>query len=101
MEFIEEMWPIARTIYSAADPELGAWLLYIVILVLSIIVYRLGFAKKLPLLKNVVVYIVLALGCTVLTLLGALLPIPEALAIVALILLIYKIRLRLSKKSEA
>ncbi|WP_449540494.1 YlaH-like family protein [Ferdinandcohnia sp. Marseille-Q9671] len=95
------MWPIARTIYSNTDPAVGGNILYLVIFLLSVVVYNLGFAKKLPLLKNIIIYIFLALGCTVLTLLGSLLPIAEGLAIVALILIIYKVRLHQTKKSEA
>ncbi|WP_453997216.1 YlaH-like family protein [Bacillus nitroreducens] len=100
MDIIDEMWPIAKIIYSNTTPETGANILYVVILLLTIIVYNLGFARKLPLLKNIVVYIFLALGCTVLTLLGSLLPIAEGLAIAALLLLIYKIRLHQTKQSQ-
>ncbi|MEH7388482.1 YlaH-like family protein [Bacillus sp. JJ1521] len=95
------MWPIARTIYTSTSPNVGANILFIVILLLTIIVFRLGFAKKLPLLKNIVIYLCLALGCTILTFLGAFLPIAEGLAITAFILFIYKIRLHQTKKSEA
>ncbi|WP_042341545.1 YlaH-like family protein [Bacillus timonensis] len=95
------MWPIAKTIYSSTTPSVGANILYGVILILTIIVFRLGFAKKLPLLKNIVIYLFLALGCTILTFLGAFLPIAEGLLIAALLLSIYKIRLHQTKKSEA
>ncbi|WP_438823851.1 YlaH-like family protein [Bacillus sp. JJ1566] len=101
MDVYEHMWPIARTIYSSTTPNVGANILYLVILLLTIIVFRLGFAKKLPLLKNIVIYVCLALGCTILTFLGAFLPIAEGLAITAAILLVYKIRLHQTKKSEA
>ncbi len=101
MDVYEHMWPVAKTIYSSTTPSVGSNMLYIVILLLTIIVFKLGFAKKLPLLKNIVIYIFLALGCTILTFLGAFLPIAEGLAIAALILIIYKIRLHQSKKSEA
>ncbi|KIL47567.1 YlaH-like family protein [Jeotgalibacillus campisalis] len=76
------------------NPEMGMWLLYITIIALSILVYKLGFAKKLPLLKSAVIYIFLILGCTVLTFLAIFLPIAEGLIIASLILIIYKIRLR-------
>ncbi|THE11148.1 hypothetical protein E1I69_16020 [Bacillus timonensis] len=101
MDVYEHMWPIAKTIYSSTTPNVGSNILYAVILLLTIIVFRLGFAKKLPLLKNIVIYACLALGCTILTFLGAFLPIAEGLAITAAILLIYKLRLHQTKKREA
>lgn len=102
MNVYDHMWPIAKAIYSSTNnPSTGANLLYIVILLLSILVFKLGFAKKLPILKTIVIYIFLALGCTILTFLGAFLPVAEGLTIAALILIIYKIRLHNSKKNEA
>ncbi|TFE03631.1 YlaH-like family protein [Jeotgalibacillus sp. R-1-5s-1] len=76
------------------NPDAGMWYLYITIVLLSILVYKLGFAKKLPLLKNVLIYLFLITGCTVLTFLAIFLPVTEGLIIAALILIIYKIRLR-------
>jgi hypothetical protein len=83
-----------------ANPEKGMWLLYITIFLLAAIVYRLGFAKKLPLLKNVIIYVLLALGCTILTFFAVFLPIAEGLVVAALVLIIYKIRLYQSKKRD-
>jgi hypothetical protein len=83
------------------QPNVGMWMLYFTILVLSMIVYKLGFAKKLPILKSAIIYFFLALGCTILTFLGIFLPVAEGLVIAALILIIYKIRLLQSKKQEA
>ena len=89
------------SLYRVIDnPELGMWMLYLTILFLSILVYKLGFAKKLPILKSAVIYTFLALGCTVLTFLGIFLPVAEGLVVAALILIIYKIRLHQSKKQE-
>ncbi|MBM6618606.1 YlaH-like family protein [Bacillus suaedaesalsae] len=83
------------------NPDLGMWLLYITIFLLSVVVYKLGFAKKLPILKSVVIYFFLALGCTVLTFLGIFLPVAEGLVVAAVILIVYKIRLHNSKKADA
>ncbi|WP_442599352.1 YlaH-like family protein [Neobacillus sp. D3-1R] len=83
------------------QPEVGMWLLYITTIVLSIIVYKLGFAKKLPLGKSIIIYFFLIIGCTILTFLGVFLPVAEGLVVAALILIIYKIRLKQSKKAEA
>ncbi|MEH7108010.1 MULTISPECIES: YlaH-like family protein [Bacillaceae] len=88
-------------LYKVSEqPKIGMWLLYITIVILSIIVYKLGFAKKLPLGKSIVIYIFLCLGCTILTFLGAFLPIAEGLVVAALVLIIYKIRLHQSKKQQ-
>ncbi|MBA4537922.1 YlaH-like family protein [Bacillus aquiflavi] len=81
------------------NPVLGMWLLYITIIILTIIVYKLGFAKKLPIGKSVIIYILLILGCTILTFFGVFLPVAEGLVVAALILIIYKIRLRQQKKA--
>ncbi|WP_421384380.1 YlaH-like family protein [Bacillus salacetis] len=83
------------------NPTLGMWLLYITIIALSVLVYKLGFAKKLPLLKSAVIYFFLAAGSTVLTFLGIFLPVAEGLVVAALILIIYKVRLRRHKNEEA
>lgn len=82
------------------NPEAGMWYLYLTILGLCILVYQLGFAKKLPLLKNVIIYTVMALGCTLLSFFAVFLPMGEALVIASLVLGIYKFRLHNSKKEE-
>ncbi|CAG9619863.1 YlaH-like family protein [Sutcliffiella rhizosphaerae] len=83
------------------NPDVGMWYLYFTILGLSILVYKLGFALKLPILKSVIIYIFLALGSTVLSFLGIFLPVAEGLVVAALILIIYKIRLHRSKQVES
>lgn len=89
------------SLYRVAEyPKVGMWMLYLTILLLSILVYKLGFAKKLPILKSLVIYLFLGFGCTVLTFLGIFLPVAEGLVVAALILIIYKIRLYQSKKQE-
>jgi hypothetical protein len=74
--------------------------LYLTILILSIIVFKLGFAQKLPLLKSVLIYFFLILGSSFLSFLGIFLPITEGLVVAALILIIYKIRLYRYKKAQ-
>ncbi|WP_264737069.1 YlaH-like family protein [Cytobacillus firmus] len=83
------------------NPTTGMWLLYITIVLLSILVFKLGFAKKLPIIKSAVIYTFLILGCTMLTFLGVFLPVAEGLVVAALILIIYKIRLNQEKKEQA
>lgn len=82
------------------NPTLGMWMLYLTIIALSIVVFKLGFAQKLPLGKSILIYLFLILGCTILTFLGVFLPIAEGLVAAALILIIYKVRLYLHKKQE-
>ncbi|MBT2756160.1 YlaH-like family protein [Mesobacillus foraminis] len=82
------------------NPDAGMWMLYLTIIMLCVIVYKLGFAKKLPLGKSILIYLFLILGCTILTFLGVFLPIAEGLVVAALILIIYKIRLRQHKRQE-
>ncbi|MBT2694738.1 YlaH-like family protein [Bacillus sp. ISL-55] len=83
------------------NPTVGMWMLYLTIAALGILVYKLGFAQKLPLLKSIIIYAFLLLGSTVLTFLAIFLPITEGLVVAALILIIYKLRLRQHKKAEA
>lgn len=80
------------------NPNVNMWYLYITIVLLSIIVYKLGFSRKLPLVKATVVYVFLFLGCTFLTFLGVFLPIAEGLSIAAVVLIIYKLRHYQEKK---
>jgi hypothetical protein len=82
------------------NSDLGMWLLYLTILFLSILVFKLGFSQKLPLLKSVIIYLFLVFGCSFLTFLGIFLPIAEGLVVASLILIIYKIRLYRYKKHE-
>ncbi|WP_307795007.1 YlaH-like family protein [Alkalihalobacillus sp. BA299] len=85
----------------AENPQMGLWI-YLAIVALSIVVFNLGFARKLPILKVVIVYIALFVGCIImffLALMGA--PIIEVLLISTAILGIYKLRLLQRKREEA
>ncbi|MBP2239979.1 glucan phosphoethanolaminetransferase (alkaline phosphatase superfamily) [Cytobacillus eiseniae] len=82
------------------NSDVGMWMLYLTIVVLCIIVFKLGFAKKLPIVKSIVIYLFLIFGCTILTFFAVFLPITEGLLVAALILIIYKIRLQQTKKHE-
>ncbi|MFC7392410.1 YlaH-like family protein [Scopulibacillus cellulosilyticus] len=75
-------------------------ILYFTIVVLSIIVYKLGFAKKLPVLKSAIIYCLLLIGCIILTVLALQLPIVGSLFFAAVVLIIYKLRLKASKKNN-
>jgi uncharacterized membrane protein YcaP (DUF421 family) len=92
--------PFLKFYIQLTDVHTAVWLQYITIVVLSAIVYKLGFAKKLPLLKNIVIFIALLIGCFILLVLSYALPIAEGLAAAALLLIAYKIRLHQAKNSK-
>ncbi|MBD8007379.1 YlaH-like family protein [Bacillus sp. Sa1BUA2] len=97
---IDSFSPFFKIYYQQTQsPKVASWLLFLTIVALCILVYKLGFAKKLPLLKSAIIYIFLFMGCTLLTFLGIFLPIVEGLVVAALILIIYKIRLNKEKKA--
>ncbi|MEH6936681.1 YlaH-like family protein [Bacillus sp. JJ664] len=83
------------------DFQLSMWILYGLIIVLCITVYHLGFAKKLSIIKMLITYVLLCVGCTFLTFLALRIPIVEALLASVFVLGIYKIRLHQSKKNNA
>lgn len=99
MDITEKLSFFAALYKVNVNSDLGMWLLYITILLLSIIVFKLGFAQKLPLLKSVIIYLFLIFGCTFLTFLAIFLPVAEGLVVAALILIIYKIRLHRHKNA--
>lgn len=77
-------------------------IIYIINLILSIIAYKLGFARQLPLLKSIFVYILLIIGTFITTIFSTLflLPIPESLVIISLVLAIYRFRLHRERQAE-
>ncbi|MCM3114085.1 YlaH-like family protein [Neobacillus sp. MER 74] len=93
--------PSLRFFIELTDVKTAVWLQYVYIVILAAIVYKLGFAKKLPLLKNIVIYICLLIGCFVMLIFSYALPIAEGLAGAAVLLIIYKIRLHQTKKHQA
>lgn len=97
------MTPIAEFL-GANDPEnflTAFWILYILINLLSIVVFNLGFARKLPLLKNIVIYAAMLFGNMFITFLAFTLPIIESLFLAALVLGIYKLQLKRHKQLAA
>ncbi|WP_088005809.1 YlaH-like family protein [Indiicoccus explosivorum] len=96
------MYPVARFLYMTlpSNEAAGAALLAVIFL-LSVVVYKLGFAKKLPFWQNFIIGIFLLVGGFVLTFLAIFLPVVEGLLIAALILVLYKIRLWREKRENA
>lgn len=82
------------------NPELGMWLLLLTIFVLSAIVYNLGFARKIKLWQNIIIYILLFIGCLLLTFLAVFLPVGESLIIAAIVLGLYRYRLHKERTNE-
>lgn len=77
-------------------------ILYVLNLILLIIAYKLGFARELPLLKSIFVYIILAFGTVIIALFAGIgeLPTVESLVIVNIVLGIYRLRLYNERKTE-
>lgn len=93
---------ISKLIYEIMPNfDIAGYVLFLIIFLLSVLVYKLGFAKKLRAGQNIVIYVFLFLGCLMLTFLAFFLPVVEGLIVAALILIIYKIRLRLEKKQSS
>lgn len=77
-------------------------ILYILNLILIIIAYKLGFARKLPLIKSVFVYILLALGSVIVAIFSGIgeLPTVESLTVIVLVLAVYRFRLHNERKGK-
>ena len=80
---------------------MAGYVTFILVFLMSAIVYKLGFAKKLTLGRNIVIYAFLFIGCMILTFLALFLPMIEGLIVAALILIVYKSRLWREKREEA
>lgn len=92
---------ITRFLYENMPSFTSAgYMTFILVFLLSALVYKLGFAKKLSFKQNVVIYIFLFVGCVVLTFLALFLPMIEGLIVAALILILYKTRLWREKREE-
>ncbi|SDH88890.1 YlaH-like family protein [Alteribacillus bidgolensis] len=81
-------------------PVVGFWLLYAAVVLMCIVVFNLGFARKLPLLKNVIVYAALFIGALPLTIFAIGMAVVESLIAAAIVLGIYKIRLKRHKQEQ-
>lgn len=77
----------------------NGWVRYGIIIVLSFILYKLGFERPLPPLKKLVVYIFLVIGCFPLVVLYAFgLPIIPALLAAIALMVVVRIRERFYRK---
>ena len=97
----ERMAGITRFLYeNLPSYEMAGYVVFLLVFVLSAIVYKLGFAKKLKLSQNIVIYVFLFLGCIMLTFFALFLPMIEGLIVAALILIVYKTRMWREKREE-
>ncbi|WP_274309338.1 YlaH-like family protein [Solibacillus daqui] len=93
---------ITRYLYGNLPSfEIAGYVTFVLVFLLSALVYKLGFAKKLSIGRNIIIYTFLFVGCIVLTFLALYLPMIEGLIISALILIVYKSRLWREKRGEA
>ena len=98
----ERMTGISRLIYeNAPDIDTGGMILFVLVLLLSAFVYKLGFARKIKWWQNIIVYVSLALGCLILTFLAIYLPVVEGLLVAAAILILYRARRMADDRREA
>lgn len=88
------------TAAGEVDYTVPGYITFVLVFILSAIVYKLGFAKELSLGKNIIIYSFLFLGCILLTFLAIFLPMVEGLIVAALILILYKTRLWREKREE-
>ena len=97
----DRMSGITRYIYeNMPSYEVAGYVVFILVFILSAIVFKLGFARELPLLKNIIIYTFLFLGCIMLTFFAFFLPMIEGLIVAALILIVYKSRMWREKREE-
>lgn len=77
------------------------WIFYGLNLFFGAIAFELGFAKKLPILKKIIIYILLAIGTWIITIFSIFgLPMTESLIIIAIVLGIYRFRLYNQRKHK-
>lgn len=97
----DRMSGITRYIYeNMPSYEAAGYVVFILVFILSAIVFKLGFARELPLLKNIIIYTFLFLGCIMLTFFAFFLPMIEGLMVAALILIVYKSRMWREKREQ-
>ncbi|ACQ71711.1 YlaH-like family protein [Exiguobacterium profundum] len=95
---------IASMLGVGSDPNdfsVGFNALVVTVILLTILVFKLGFAKQLAWWKSLIVYILLSLGAGTMALVFFTWPIPEVLAVMAIVLAIYRGRLWWNRRQDA
>lgn len=74
---------------------------FIAIFLLSVLTYELGFARKLPLVKAIIVYIILFIGTYITTIFAVFqMPIVESLLVISFVFGIYRFRMYIDRKKN-
>lgn len=74
---------------------------YLIILILTAIVYQTAFAVRLPVLKTALVYVTLAVGCLLLLLFHYMgFPMIPILAVTVVLIIATRIRLTMTKRTD-
>ncbi len=77
------------------------WTFYVLNVIFGVMAFKFGFAKELPLLKSVIVYILLIIGMFIITIFSVLrLPMTESLIIISVVLGIYRYRLHKDRQAR-
>ncbi|MED0660095.1 YlaH-like family protein [Bacillus smithii] len=97
---MEHVSPLLAILIQLVGVKGAVWLYFVIIIVLSILVYNLGFARKLSFGKNIVIYVLMIMGSFILLILSYQLPVVESLFVAAIVLGIYRIR-RNKKEAES
>lgn len=98
--YVYEQFGNFNTLTGEMDYTVAGYITFFLVFILSAIVFKLGFARELPLLKNIIIYTFLFLGCILLTFFAFFLPMVEGLMVAALILIVYKSRMWRDKRDE-
>lgn len=82
--------------------QLPFWGIYTIVLVLTAIIYKIAFARELPLLKSALVYLSLAIGCFLLAFMQILrFPIIQILFFTSIIIGLTRARLSYNRSKQA
>ncbi|WP_050181695.1 YlaH-like family protein [Domibacillus robiginosus] len=100
MEGLQHVGPLLRALIESFGVQTAVYIYWGILIALSILVYNLGFAKKLKMWQNAIVYVSLTIGSLLLLILSYQLPVVESLLVAALVLGTYKLRLRKHQKQE-
>lgn len=85
-------------VYTTFD---SFWVSYVITLIMTAIIFKVAFARRLPVLKTVIIYIVLAAGCYLFTIMHILrFPVIPALAITLVVIVIARVRMAISGRER-
>lgn len=74
---------------------------YLIILIMTAIVYKVAFARELPILKSLLVYLVLAVGCVMFWVMFILrFPIIQILGVTLIMILLARIRMWMGNREK-